>query len=361
MRLFQNSGLYRAYLPRLNALSARADSFNGRITAFLSDRFGAPHFLLPVLERAPEAFFTNGDDEIGQRAWGREHGMAPSSTLDQVLLAQIEEHRAEIFYNMDPMRYGSDFVRRLPGCVRTSIAWRAAPSPGADFGAYDLVICNFPTILEEYRRAGWKAAYFAPAHDPEMDGFASNTDRPVDVLFVGGYSRHHRRRAQLLEAIASRDRVRVIVMHLDRSRATRWAESWIGRMLPLGTHRRPAAIRRVAREPIFGRDLYKALAQAKIVVNGAIDMAGADRGNMRCFEAMGCGCALLSDAGHYPSGMEPGGTLVTYQDTADALLRLDELLSMPERRRSIARAGHEMVASRYSKQMQWQHFKNLVQ
>lgn len=361
MRLFQNSGLYRAYVPRLNALAADNDSFDGRVSAFLGDRFGAPHFLLPVLERAPEAFFANGDDEIGQRAWAREHGLPHDCPLDRILLAQIEEHRTEVFYNMDPMRFASDFVRRLPGCVRKSIAWRAAPSPGADFAAYDLVICNFPTILESYRRAGWKAAYFAPGHDPAMDEFAGVRSRPIDVLFVGGYSRHHRRRAQLLEAVASRGRSHRVVMHLDRSRATRWAESWIGQLLPLSAHRRPASIRRVAREPIFGRDLYAALAQAKIVVNGAIDMAGNDRGNMRCFEAMGCGCTLLSDDGQYPQGMDPGRTLVTYADASDALGKLDALLAEPERQAEIARAGYEMVSSQYSKQSQWQRFQDLAQ
>jgi hypothetical protein len=45
------------------------------------------------------------------------------------------------------------------------------------------------------------------------------------------------------------------------------------------------------------------IGSSKIVRSGAIDMAGADRGNMRCFEAMGCGALLLSDEGNYPEGM----------------------------------------------------------
>ena len=67
MRLFQNSGLYPSYLPRLNQLAAKASTFAARRDVFLHDRFGAAHFLEPVLDGAPEAFFTNGDDEVLQR------------------------------------------------------------------------------------------------------------------------------------------------------------------------------------------------------------------------------------------------------------------------------------------------------
>ena len=360
MRLFQNSALYAAYMPRLSRLTEGCDSFAARIDAFLRDRFGAPHFLLPVLSRHPDAFFTNGDDDASQRHWAREQGMPGAPTLESILLAQIEAHRTEVFYNLDPVRYASDFVRKLPGCVKKAIAWRAAPSRGSDFGAYDRIVCNFPSILDSYRKAGWNAAYFAPAHDPVMDAYAVNTDRPIDVLFVGGYTRHHRRRAELLEAVAGLRDTHSVVMHLDRSRATRWAESAVGRMLPLGAHRRPEAIRQLSRPPIFGLDLYAALSRSKVVVNGAIDMAGADRGNMRCFEALGCGCVLLSDVGHYPDGMVDGQTLLTYHGAADAVAKIAAALASSATSAGIAEAGHALVRGRYSKQDQWDKFQALL-
>src|SRR5690349_12985653 len=128
VRLFQNSGMYPTYMRRLRALTNGFSSFTEQINIFIDDRYGASHFLLPVLNRDPEAFFTNGDDELLQTAWAREHGLARNVSLEDILLAQIENHRAEVFYNLDPIRYGSDFVRKLPACVRCSIAWWAAPS-----------------------------------------------------------------------------------------------------------------------------------------------------------------------------------------------------------------------------------------
>lgn len=360
MRLFQNSGLYPAYLPRLRNLTNGLSTFESHISAFLNDRFGAAHFLLPVLEGDSFAFFTNGDEQAAQRQWAREQGISKTASLQTILLAQIEHHRSEVFYNMDPMRYGSEFVRKLPGSVKRSIAWRAAPSPNADFSAYDLIVCNFPSILDSYRKQGWNAAYFSPALDPETDSYGQNSDRPIDVMFVGGYSRHHRRRAEILEAVAGLRAHRKVVFHLDRSRLTRIAESPLGRLLPLREHRRQDDICRVSEEPVFGRALYAALSQAKIVLNGAIDMAGEERGNMRCFEAMGCGAVMVGDAGRYPDGMVDGETMLTYKNRWDALQIIETALRYPEKQQIIARNARKMLMESYGKEAQWQAFQRLL-
>jgi hypothetical protein len=363
MRLFQNSALYPAYVPRLRRLEqeAGARSFDQRIGVFLDDRFGAPHFLQPVLAREAEAFFANGDDEPVQRQWAREHGLPDKLPLADILLAQIEHHRTDVFYNLDPVRYASDFVQRLPGCVKRTVAWRAAPSPGADFGAYGAVVCNFSGILDGYRARGWRAEWLAPAHDPEMNTYAGRQERPVDVVFVGGYTRHHRRRAALLEAVAALGSEATIAFHLDSSRLTRLAESPAGRLLPLGLHRRPAAIRQASQAPVFGRDLYTALSNAKLVLNGAIDMAGEDRGNMRCFEALGCGCLMLSDEGRYPPGMIAGSHFATYSDPAGAVQAIRRALREGGHRSPMALAGHSMIQERFGKARQWSDFRAIVQ
>ncbi len=168
------------------------------------------------------------------------------------------------------------------------------------------------------------------------------------------------KRAAVLEAVAKLAGEYNVVYHLDRSRLCRLAESPLGTLLPLAKHRRPPAIRAIAQEPIFGRDYYEVLSAAKIVLNGAIDMAGADRGNMRCFEALGGGALLLSDAGNYPEGMTDGETIVTYSSPEQAVEQIRTLLAASGERTRIAQAGHEMVSTRYSKEVQWKRFEALV-
>ncbi|MBR1162925.1 glycosyltransferase family 1 protein [Bradyrhizobium elkanii] len=360
MRLFQNSGLYPSYLPRLNQLAAKASSFDARRDVFLHDRFGAAHFLKPVLDGAADAFFTNGDDEVLQRQWAREQGMKEAPTLEAILLAQIEHHRTEVFYNLDPVRYPSAFVAKLPGCVKKTLCWRAAPSGNADLTAYGAVLGNFPSILEAWRSKGCRAELFFPAIDPVMEQYG-DSERPIDVAFVGGYSRHHSARGRTLEQVAALAADRKIVFCLDASRLTRLAESAVGRLLPLQKHRRPDAIARIARLPLFGRDLYELFGSAKIVLNGAIDMAGKDRGNMRCFEAMGCGALLVSDAGNYPEGMDPGRTIVTYEAGNDCLAQIENSLRNWDDMKAKAERGRRAVGDLYSKERQWVLFENLLE
>ena len=67
MRLFQISGINRSYRPRLKRLTENCDTFAEAIARFLQDRYVAVHFLKPILDGAPEAFFANGDDPFAQR------------------------------------------------------------------------------------------------------------------------------------------------------------------------------------------------------------------------------------------------------------------------------------------------------
>ena len=359
MRLFQNSGLYPSYLNRLDVLASDARGFEARRRVFLNDRFGAPHFLQPVLAGDSDAFFTNGDDEVLQNYWASENGMPGGSSLEKILLAQIEHHQTEVFYNTDPVRYPSHFVGKLPGCVKKTICWRAAPSGSADLSAYDLLVCNFPSILDHWKARGCRVASFFPAIDPVMDEYVEE-ERPIDVLFVGGYSRHHSARAKTLERIASLSGARRVVYCLDASRLTRLAESPLGRFLPLRKHRRPDSIASVARLPVFGRQLYELIGRSKIVLNGAIDMAGRDRGNMRCFEAMGCGALLVSDAGNYPAGMERGVTIEAYDSPEHAVELVKASLDNWPSRAKMAAEGRHQVAELYAKSVQWKSFIDLV-
>ncbi|MEY9422598.1 hypothetical protein ABIF69_009040 [Bradyrhizobium japonicum] len=359
MRLFQNSGLYPSYLKRLNQLAAGARGFAERRRVFLDDRFGALHFLKPVLGDAPEAFFTNADDETLQRHWAREQGIQGKPSLETILLAQIEHHRTDVFYNLDPVRYPSAFVRKLPGCVKKTLCWRAAPSGKADLTAYGAVLGNFPSILDSWRRTGCHAEIFFPALDPLMENYG-HSDRPIDVLFVGGYSRHHTARAKTLEHVATLADTRRIVYCLDSSRLTWLAESALGSLLPLKKHRRPRAIASIAQPPIFGKSLYELLGSSKIVLNGAIDMAGSDRGNMRCFEAMGCGALLLSDAGSYPDAMTPGLTMEVYTSPEQATEIVSKCLESWPGSVEMAARGRSQMSAAYGKAAQWERFVDIV-
>jgi len=131
-------------------------------------------------------------------------------------------------------------------------------------------------------------------------------------------------------------------------------------LLPLRRHRRPDVIKRIAKPPVFGKQLYELIAKSKIVLNGAIDMAGPDRGNMRCFEAMGCGALLVSDAGDYPDGMNAGVTMEAYASVDRASELISMCLDNWPRSAEIAARGRDQVSEIHNKSLQWKRFVDLA-
>lgn len=361
MRVLQNVGIYPSYSARLAQLVPVGASYQAIVDEFRRDGFESCHVLKGALEADPNFFLALGNHAPAQSAWARENGLPRDADPTDILLAQLEHHRAEVFYNLDPVRFDDRMLSRLPSCVKRTIAWSAAPTPHNRFQRYDLVINNFPGILARYVDMGCRTGYFFPSIAPGMADASPTADRPIDVLFVGGYSRHHMRRNGILEAVGRMAPQVKVAYHLDMGRLNRIAELPLMGLVPsLAVHRRPAAIRAVAGPPLFGRDMLGAFARSKIVLNAAVDMAGIERGNIRCFESLGAGALLLSDSGTYPDGMVPGETLCTYDDAEGAVEQIRRLLDDAGTRIRIASAGQQMLSQRYSKEAQWAAFQVLV-
>lgn len=361
MRILQNVGIYPSYSARLARLAPAGSSHQAIINEFRRDGFESCHLLKSTLKPDSDFFLALGNHVPAQAAWARENGLPKNAEALDILLAQLEAHRAEVFYNLDPVRFDDRMLTRLPSCVKRTIVWSAAPTPHNRFQRYDLIVNNFPGILKRYADMGCRTGYFFPSVAPSMSDSSPAAERPIDVLFVGGFSRHHMRRNVILEAVARTAPQVNVAYHLDLGRLNRFAELPVMGFVPsLAAHRRPLAIRAVSGSPLFGCDMHKAFVSSKIVLNAAVDMAGNERGNIRCFETLSAGALLLSDSGAYPDGMVNGETLCTYNDADDAIEQIRLLLDDVETRIRIASAGQQMLSQRYSKEAQWTAFQKLV-
>jgi hypothetical protein len=360
MRLFQLITFGSPYLSYFNRRHAVEHDHARRMKALLDDRYGNAHLLEPVVSGDPSAFFSVADDEPSQQAWARAHGLPRKTAAEDIVLAQVESHRADVLYNITPLLYDSRFVRRLPGHVKHSVCWRAAPVGRADLSAYDRCVCNFQGLLDEWHKRGWKTAWFEPAHDPVASTYAAPSSRPIDVAFVGGYSRHHAQRNLLLQSIASLAPRYDLRFHFAVGRSTRMVQA-LGPLRALApSFALHGSLQKIARPPIYGRAMYELFGSSRIVINAAIDMAQDFRGNMRCWEAMGCGALMLSDEGIYPPGMKAGRDFEVYRDPADATRKIERILNEYDRWRAMADQGLATMQATYSKAAQWRAFNELV-
>jgi hypothetical protein len=361
VRIFQLHSFYKPYLDSFNCRypEARLASYSQRLSLLLGHRFQAAHILMPAYNGAPEFQFTVANDSILQDRWATEKSF-PSRSFKSILLAQIEEHRAEVVYSLDSFTYDSSFVRSLPGCVKTSICWLAAPVDRIDLSGYSVRVCNYPPYLASWQAQGLRCATFSPSHDPAMRAYANRNDRPIDVSFVGQYTPWHTERNQLLEAVAELSRKYFVSFRLMCPRWKPLAQRRYLNRIPLPIPYLPKRLRSVSGPAVFGLDMYEVYSQSKIVFNAAIDMSREHKVNMRCIEALGCGACMVSDEGIYVDGMTPGVHFTTYSDAADALAQIEAILSAPDQGRAMASGGRELVETAFSKERQWDVFQQLV-
>ena len=359
MKIFMNMNLSKDHASAVQKLLNPEMDSTQVFLRLLEDR-PKGHVLIPPKNSGDEVILRNFRFDYAQRKWADERGMPKSTNSEAIALAQIEESGAEIFYNHNWQLMSKDFVARLPGCVRYKVAWHGAPSPNLFCNQYDLVLSNWPSLNKIYIEQGARRVeYFTPSHDHEAEKFHTD-NRDIDVLFVGSYSRSHNNRAKLLEQIAELDDELKLQIHLQNSKFTPLAETPLGLFGPLKQVRRGKKLRRIARDPVFGLDLYRLMGRSKIVVNMAINYGGSDRGNMRCFETLSCGAALVSDEGNYPSGFLESKNFISYKDNAEAIKSIRELVADEPRLQQLASEGLKMVNSTYSAVKQWNHFVSFL-
>jgi hypothetical protein len=364
MRLFELITFGQAYLRHFDrnvAPKAAGSSYAALLAALLDDRHGNAHVLEPILAGAESARLVVADSSTLQDAWRAENGVPRDFDAADVVLAQIEEHRSEIFYNISPLLYDTRFVRRLPGCVKHTICWRAAPIGHADLSGYELSVGNFQSMIDEWTRLGRKAAWFEPAHDPVAAEIARGRARDIDVAFVGTYSWLHGRRNLLLQRIAELAPALRVRFHFSLGRSARVANALGPARALFPKLALPDSLRRVSHAPVYGRGMYELFGRSRIVINAAIDMASEFRGNMRCWEAMGCGALMLSDNGIYPPGMTPGADFATYDGIDDAVANIERIVADYDRWRPTAAHGLATMEQTYSKEAQWATFVKLVE
>ena len=363
MKLFQSSGFGSGYLAVFNYKNRTTNfkSFEERKQALLRERYDATHILKPVYEMAQDCFFTVCDDQALQALWARENGLAENSGLTDILLAQVEAFQPDVVYQLDPILFPSSFVRRLPSCVKVTMGWRAGPIGNADLTAYDVILSNFETLNASWREKGLHTAWFSPSWDPAMAPYGANLDRPTDVFFTGSYSRTtgHEERLVMLSAVAELSDNYKIDLRLMSRKWGRFKDKSVLRWIPIPI-RLPKTLQKTKAGPVYGREMYASLSRTKILLNPATDIAGDIRGNMRCWEALGCGTCMLGSAGRYPDGFEAGVNFESFTDANDLVTKAKSLLADEDRRKAIAMKGVEMVSRVWSKDRQWNDFQNVL-
>lgn len=293
-----------------------------------------------------EAWETVPNCEGLQRAWAREHGVSlppelPSVALKLpgyhllaghlkldmwmwiVLARQVQDFRPDVVYVQDIGFLDVHFIRQhIRPHTRLLVGQHAATLPSLDrCKEYDLILSSLPNQVEYFRDHGIRSDYFRIGFDDRVLASVNADEKRYDVVYIGGLAAVHSDRKALLEQVASRLKI----------------DCWGYGAESLGKN---SALRRSFRGSVWGLDMYRTRAQAKVVLNGHSSAADGYANNMCLFETSGVGTLLVTDAKrNLPDLFEPGTEVVSYENADDCVEKLTYYLDHDASRAKVARAG----------------------
>ena len=106
--------------------------------------------------------------------------------------------------------------------------------------------------------------------------------------------------------------------------------------------------------------MYEVMTRSQLAVNVHIGVAGGLAGNMRMFEATGCGALLLTEqAPNLHELFEPGQEVASYTGTSDLIARIRHYLANPDEAARIAAAGQRRTLADYSAEARARELEHL--
>jgi hypothetical protein len=252
---------------------------------------------------------------------------------DAVLLAQIDYFKPDIILNTN-MPYIhhttiSEIKRRYPeitiiGQHASALTYNVNKSD-----KYDVVISAEKKVLNCFKQLGVRTKLIRLAFGGEkiLSQIQKRT-KSIDILFVGSLSFEHSQRIDFLEKIAKTYPKLEIYGQIDK------------------TVPKNSILRKCHKGPIWGKDMYQKIADAKICLNFHIQLNNekVSACNMRIYETAGIGTFLLTDNLEGMSDiLKIGKECDTYIDSDDCIAKISHYLNHEKQREIIAKNGQKAV------------------
>ena len=334
---------YEPYLRRFEtALDTRQLGFRAHLDAIVSDYFGSfgsyrNHFR--GLGHDVELFI--GNHTLLQEKWLREAGRPESSTSIGklgVVLEQLRSFSPDAIFIGSMFEYYGSFMRQAASVAKAVFAWIACPYPDRlDLDGIRCIVSSAPSFVRSFRRKGLNAEQLDAAFDPDILKALGTVERDIPVSFIGGLSsRTHSFRVRTLERLA-RSGLPLAVWGYGLERR------WLGL--------RASPIAPFYHGPVWGLDYYRALARSRITLNLHVDVAKQQdlAGNMRAYEATGCGAHLVTDGGgEFARLFHDGEEVSVFQSAAQLPDLLRRFAMQPRESGRIALAGQRACLTRHA-------------
>jgi hypothetical protein len=245
---------------------------------------------------------------------------------NEILLAQIKEFRPDVLWIFDFHYFTPKFLKLARTYVQKIIGYIYAPIfvPKDFLRSYDILFSPFPHYVERFRASGIPSAYLPFAFESSILKQIRTRQRVYNCVYIGGLSK-------------GVDKVHFLEKAAEKINIDFWGYG----NPPLD---QSSPIFKSYHGQAWGIDLYKILAQSKIVVNRHTELHGnfsskyAD--NVRLYESTGMGCFLITDwKENLGELFEIGKEVETYNSLDELVEKIQYYSTHDAKREKIAKAG----------------------
>lgn len=368
VKLLKASPFYESYIKVFyeEHPGLENESYQKQYDTIMADCFAWADFWKKNLEKTGKFEVTEiiTTAEPLQKMWAKEHNISyleKNWKLD-ILEAQIAKYTPEIFFLHDFLNINAAFTKKIRArfpFLKKIIGWDGiARNDLSIFAGCNLMISCLPPVLDFYKSQGFLTHFFPSSFEASVLQKISPNRPKTDCTFIGSIlisGNKHRNRLKLLSYLLKNAGLQIMAASLPS-----WKEFFIRELkallkldfeniLKLSEILVLWNIKTHNKKPVFGLDMYQALADSKITVNMHIGKAGNFGGNMRMFEATGTGTCLLTDRKENNKDyFEDGKEIVTYATKEECLDKIKYLLSHEDERQKIAEAGQKRTLRDYN-------------
>jgi len=309
-----------------------------------------------------------------QKSWALEQGLPYKG--EETILDQLRTIRPDVILFQDSISFDRSFIDAIRVSVPTVkriIGFCCTIYTEAHvrtFRSFDSLIVCSPAFSNEFKRRGFNVHELHHAFEssllPRLE--SNNRYSPVNLIFTGsimpGSNVHELRTTVLTDLLRSNSSMSLYAQIPDLSslllsQAGYMSASILKRVglrklvSAIPKLRKAAAldrlprrsgdlrlIRKHARPPLYGLEMFKALSRSRITFNIHGEGAGDYAANVRLFEATGVGSCLITDWKKNLSELfEPDSEVVDYRSSDECLEKVKWLMNHPDECRAIAQRG----------------------
>ena len=238
-----------------------------------------------------------------QEAWARENSF--DGEREEIWIEQIRRYKPDVVYSQGIWLINKDTKPLIEDSCRLFAGQMAFHTASFKNDNYDVVFTSIVPFVDRFRAEGVNAHYVPLGFEPRVLEKIKPQERTRPFTFIGGMIANHGRRKDLITALVKHTDIELFVNN-------KW-----------------------------GLSMFETMSQSYMTVNCQIDVGQGSVGNMRLYEATGCGALLLTDDGINMPTMFEDDEVLKYNSIDEAVELANYYLEHREEGEIIAAKGQK--------------------